>query len=84
MDGGGDGAQYNPDGATHQRQHDGLGYPTAARTCGHLLPYGGSGISMSPAAVAQLQTDMEKFAHPARSKDDDPGPRYAAPASTRR
>jgi hypothetical protein len=42
-------------------------YQGASQACGQLLPYGGPGVSMSPAAVSQLQTDMAKFARCMRS-----------------
>lgn len=42
-------------------------YQVASQACGHLLPYGGPGVSMSPAVVSELQTDMAKFARCMRS-----------------
>jgi len=42
-------------------------YQAASQACGHLLPYGGPGVPMSPAVVSQLQTDMARFAACMRS-----------------
>lgn len=51
-------------------------YQAASQACGHLLPFGGPGVSMSPAAVTQLQTDLAKFARCMRSHgvSNWPGP----------
>jgi hypothetical protein len=42
-------------------------FQAATRTCGHLLPDGGPGVSPSPSVVQQIQADMTKFAACMRS-----------------
>jgi hypothetical protein len=44
-------------------------FEAAAPLCGHLLPDGGPGVSLSPAVARQIQADMAKFAQRMRSVD---------------